>query len=115
MKSKFIYYLMFALVLSLVMVFIKKNDSAKGKWSQSDKNKFREYLGKEKGIVSMLGEDKANQFIECCLNKTEAENSSFSEVKSDLEGGKKIGSDCFIEISSIGSFKGNWTSQLNKK
>ena len=40
------------------MVFLKKNDSVKGKWSESDKNKFREYLGKEEGIVSKLGVNK---------------------------------------------------------
>ena len=72
------------------------NGSVKGKWSESDKQRFRSQLGKEEG-VNKLGEYKL-MWIECCLSKMEANYSCYIYAIKDLEGGKKFALQCNDEI-----------------
>jgi len=77
-------------------VKIISNGSVKGKWSESDKQRFRRQLVKEEGVIR-LGVSKTN-WIECCLNKIEANYSSYVEAIKDLDGGEKLALGCNDEM-----------------
>lgn len=72
------------------------NGSVKGKWSESDKQRFRTQLAKEEGVIK-LGENKFI-WIECCLSKMEAKYSCYINAIKDLEQGEKIALECNEEI-----------------
>ena len=74
---------------------IMANGSVKGKWSDSDKQKFTEAM--ESADLSKLGGDKA-KWIECYLKKAEATYSSFYAADRDAEGCTVIAKECNEEI-----------------
>ena len=95
----------------LVLVLSSCKKSEKGSWSEADKQAF--YKEMAKFDLSRFGNNKSN-WLECYLNKGEANYSSFSEMNSDTEGCKKLGHECSVETMSNGSVKGKW-SDLDKQ
>jgi hypothetical protein len=91
---------------------ILTNISIKGKWSESDKQTFRKEMEDIKGL-SNFGEKKS-KWIECYLNKCEANFSSYSEVYTKVHTNKneleKIALECNVDVFSNGSIKGKWTN-----
>ena len=83
------------------------NGSVKGKWSESDIQKFRKVIGDTKEILN-LGENKT-RWIECYLRKCETNYSSFFEANIDGEGCEKIALECNEEVLSNGSVTGKWS------
>lgn len=76
---------------------VLSNGSVKGKWSESDKQKFRADMdGLEE--LSSFGENKT-KWIECYLSKCEANYSSYHQADSDEEGCEKNALECYDEIN----------------
>lgn len=72
------------------------NGSVLGRWSDSDKDKFRKDMLIVEGL-SDLGEDK-EKWVECCLIKCEAKFNSYHDADTDAEGCKKIALECYEEL-----------------
>jgi hypothetical protein len=86
--------------------------SEKGKWVEADKQKY--YKEMESVDLSSLGENKT-KWIDCYLQKTEANYASFTEADKDEEGCKKLATECFYEIEANGSVKGKWSESDKQK
>jgi Mor family transcriptional regulator len=71
------------------------NGSVKGKWSDSDKQKFHAIM--EKGDLSNLGDNKT-KWIELLLNKTEAKYSCLYEADKDETGCQELATECNNEL-----------------
>lgn len=104
-------------ILRVVIIFtslilISCSGSVKGKWSETDKQKFNKAMSEVRDLSS-LGEHKT-KWIECYLSKCEANYSSYYEADKNVEGCKKFALECTDEISSNGSVKGKW-SEVDKK
>jgi len=94
------------------LIFSSCNTSVKGNWSDSDKQKFQIEMEAVEEL-SELGENKS-KWIECYLIKCEANFSSFYQADSDAKGCEKIALECYDEVLSNGSVKGNW-SEIDKQ
>lgn len=75
---------------------ILSNGSVKGKWSESDKQKFRQDMQNIEEL-SDLGENKT-KWIECYLSKCEANFSSYYEADNDESGCEKLALECNDEL-----------------
>jgi hypothetical protein len=71
---------------------VLSNGSIKGKWSQSDRQSFRNEMESIQEL-SAFGDNKS-KWIECYLNKCEANYSSFYEADRDAAGCKRIALMC---------------------
>lgn len=87
------------------------NSSKKGEWSEADKEKFHKAM--ETVDLTSLG-DKKEKWIECYLDKVQANYPSFLSANSDEEGCKSYALICNDEVLSNGSVKGNW-SEVDKQ
>ncbi|MFM7667222.1 MAG: hypothetical protein ACKO7D_03435 [Bacteroidota bacterium] len=87
--------------------------SVKGKWSEDDKQKFRNEMKNVKEL-SNFGKNK-EKWIECYLSRCEANYSSFSEADQDEKGVEKIAVECTNFILENGSIKGKWSEDDKKK
>ena len=105
MKSKNSIQLVVMIFISLLL--ISCSTSVKGNWSDSDKQKFQIEMEAVEEL-SDLGENKT-KWIECYLIKCEANFSSFYQADSDAKGCEKIALECYDEVLSNGSVKGNWS------
>jgi hypothetical protein len=94
------------------LILISCNESIKGDWSQSDRQSFRKDIGSIQEL-SALGDNKS-KWIECYLNKCEANFSSYFVADRDAAGCKRIALICNEEVLSNGSIKGKW-SQSDRK
>lgn len=104
---KRVYSILKVVIVFAVLVLTSCNGSVKGKWSDSDKQRFiKEMEAIEE--LSNLGENKT-KWIECYLNKCEANFSSYFMANTDEEGCEKIALECSEEILSNGSIKGEWS------
>lgn len=88
------------------------NESVRGKWSESDKQKYYEVM--ENVDLSPYGENKT-KWIECCLRKAEAKYTSFNESEKDRDGILKLCLECNKEFFSNGSIKGKWSESDKQK
>jgi hypothetical protein len=70
--------------------------SVKGKWSESDKQKFYDEIEREH--VSSKSYKIKKEIIECLLSKCEAKYSSFYEANADEKGCTKLGLECKKEF-----------------
>ncbi len=89
--------ILIVIIIFTSLILSSCNDSIKGKWSESDKQNFRKEM---EGIeeLSVFGVNKT-KWIECCLNKCEANYSSYSEANNaDEKGIENIGMECVEEI-----------------
>ena len=75
---------------------ILSNGSVVGKWSETDKQKFRDEMN---GIRELddLGELKI-QWVDCYMKKCEANYSSFFEANTDEAGCEKLALACSNEL-----------------
>ena len=89
------------------LILISCNESIKGDWSQSDRQSFRKDIGSIQEL-SALGDNKS-KWIECYLNKCEANYSSYFVADRDAAGCKRIALICNEEVLSNGSIKGKWS------
>jgi outer membrane murein-binding lipoprotein Lpp len=86
-------------------------ESKKGAWSTADKELAQAEIKKVESQLDYLGENK-QQFIDCYLEKVEANYSSFASANSDEPGCAKLSTACateLIELTTDGSEKGNWS------
>ncbi len=88
--------ILIAIIIFIPLILISCNDSIKGKWSESDKQKFRKEM-EEIEELSNFGLNKT-KFIECYLSKCEANYSSYSEANTDEKGCGKIALECKDEL-----------------
>lgn len=95
------------------LLLVSCGGSTKGNWSEEDKAKFRTELLSVPELAN-LGEHK-DAWIECCLNKCEANYSSFADCDKDKNGSEKMALQCNDEIFSNGSVKGNWSEKDKEK
>ena len=89
--------ILIVIIIFTSLIFSSCNGSIKGKWSESDKQKFRKDM---EGIeeLSSFGENKT-KWIECYLSKCEANYSSYSETdNTDEKGLEKIAEECLEEV-----------------
>ena len=103
------------LVVSIftTIILMSCNGSVKGKWSESDKQKFRKDIeGVEQ--LSTLCENKT-KWIECYLSKAEANYSSYFRADTDQKGCEKMALECNEEIFSNGSVMGQWSESDKQK
>ncbi len=83
-------------IISECQFEITSNGSIKGKWSESDKQNFRN------DMISI--EDKSNlseykrKLIECFLSKCEANYPSYTEANNDEKGINEISLECTREL-----------------
>ena len=80
------------LIIFSSLILISCNESVKGKWSQSDRQSFRNEMESIQEL-SAFGDNKS-KWIECYLNKCEANYSSFYEADRDAAGCKRIALMC---------------------
>ena len=99
--------MIFGAILFATTILSSCNGTVKGKWSESDKQKFRKDMDGIKEL-SNFGENKT-KWIECYLSKCEANFSSYSEADADEKGCEKIAEECREEVLSNGSLKGKWS------
>ncbi len=102
---------LFAMLLTTTMILSScGSGSVKGKWSESDKQTFH----KEMATVDLSKlADKKEQWVECYLEKVEANYSSFGDANKDEAGCKKLALECNAAVFDDGSVKGRW-AQSNK-
>lgn len=93
------------------LVLSSCNSSKKGEWSEADKSAFHKAIATVD--LTSLG-DKKEKWIECYLEKVEANYASFLSANGDEEGCKAFALICNDEVFSNGSVKGNW-SELDKQ
>lgn len=74
--------------------------SKKGAWSESDKEKFNAEIEKASSSLDAFGDQK-QEFIDCYLNKVEANFDNFAEANSDVEGCSKYAQECAGEIMGM--------------
>ena len=86
------------LIIFTSLILNSCNESVKGKWSQSDRLSFRKEMESIQEL-SALGDNKSN-WIECYLNKCEANYSSFYEADRDENGCTRISEECLEKIFS---------------
>jgi hypothetical protein len=94
MKKQSFKVLLIAAVISFSL--FSCNSSEKGKWSDSDKERFRKDMNDVKGLDSFG--DKKTKFIECYLTKCEANFSSYYQADQDEAGCEKIAMECATEL-----------------
>lgn len=85
--------------------------SKKGAWSDADKALAQAEIDKVESQLDYLGENK-QQFIDCYLEKVEANYSSFASANSDEPGCSKLSTACatdLIALTSGGSEKSDWS------
>ena len=99
--------ILMAVVLFTSLILVSCNGSVKGKWSESDKQKFYKEMEGVKEL-SNFGENK-KKWIECYLSKCEANYSSYYKADTDEKGAAKIALECNDEVLSNGSVKGKWS------
>ena len=80
------------LIIFSSLILISCNESVKGKWSQSDRQSFRNEMESIQEL-SAFGDNKS-KWIECYLNKCEANYSSFYDADRDAAGCKRIALMC---------------------
>ena len=95
------------IIILFSVIFIGCNESSKGNWSDTDKNRFRSVVETVEELNS-FGEYKSD-WIECYLNKCESNYSSFFSADSDEAGCTELAIECSEEIFSNGSVLGNWS------
>lgn len=81
------------------------NNSKKGAWSDADKMKFKVEMDKVSELDN-LSENK-QAYIDCYLQKLEANYSSLYEADRDADGCKQLAEEC---VAFFKSKKGAWTS-----
>lgn len=97
-------------VLSLILL-TACDISTKGSWSEEDKALAQAEVDKIDKELDYLGEHK-QAFIDCYLEKAEANYSSFKEADADAPGCEKLALECSEEIMAAAagsSEKGNWS------
>lgn len=86
------------LFIFTVIILTGCNSSEKGKWSEAEKEKFRQDMNAIEEL-SNFGENKT-KWIECYLSKCEATYPSYKEANKDAKGTEKLGFDCAREVLS---------------
>lgn len=76
-------------------------ESKKGKWSDSDKEKFDKEMEKIGSSLDAMGDQK-EAFIKCYYEKLEANYADFDEANSDGPGAKKYAQECAMEVMGMG-------------
>ncbi len=71
--------------------------STKGAWSDADKASMTAEIEKVDGDLDALG-DKKQDFIDCYTEKVEASYDNFTEANADVEGCKKLATDCATSV-----------------
>ncbi|MSP70215.1 MAG: hypothetical protein EXR20_08075 [Bacteroidetes bacterium] len=94
MKRKNSIFIVVIIFFSLIL--ISCGGSVKGKWSQSDKEKFYKTMEGVKEL-SNFGANKT-KWIDCYFSKCEANYSSFENANTDVNGVTKIGFECAEEL-----------------
>lgn len=95
------------LTIFITLVIAACSGSVKGKWSEEDRRSF--YADME--AVEELDNfgDRRKDFIECYLNKAEANYSSYFLADLDEEGCEKLALECGQQVMDNESVIGNWT------
>jgi hypothetical protein len=87
--------------------------SYKGHWSKTDKEKFRKEMNSVEEL-NKVQSDKS-QIIECYLEKCQANYNSYATADKDEMGCKRLAKDCFREVLSAGSIRGNWSDKDKRR
>lgn len=73
--------------------------SKKGDWTDSDIERALAEINSERDqLVALIGEEKTDAFIDCAMEKIEANYENFEDADSDLSGMEKIGEDCMMGL-----------------
>lgn len=89
------------IVLASLSLFVLAScgGSTKGNWSDDDKERAREELNSERDQMEVLiGKEKTDAFIDCAMEKIEANYENFEAADSDIPGMEKIGEECMTEL-----------------
>ena len=96
-------------IMAFASVFLMNcNGSVKGKWSDSDKQRFDKVIAQNASKLAALGADK-DKWVACYLRKCEAEFSSFASADKDKAGCERLAKECATEVFANGSVKGKWS------
>ena len=95
------------LIIFTSLILNSCNESVKGKWSEYERLRLRKEMENIQQ-VSALGDNKS-KWIECFLNKCEANYSSYFVADRDAAGCKRIALICNEEVLLNGSIKGKWS------
>lgn len=71
--------------------------SEKGNWNEEDKKKADDAIAEIDGELDAFG-DKKQEFIDCYLEKVEANYDNFASADSDLSGCEKLAEECVNEV-----------------
>lgn len=74
--------------------------SAKGNWTDSDKEKFDAEMDKVSESLEPFGEHK-QAFLDCYYEKLEEGYANFNEANTDVEGCKTLAQDCAKEVMGM--------------
>jgi hypothetical protein len=110
--KKAIPVLMTVIIFASLILSSCGGGSVKGKWSESDKQKF--YKEMDGVDLSALGENKT-KWIDCYFSKVEANYASFDEANVDKPGCEKLATECNDEIFANGSVLGKWSDSDKQK
>ena len=73
--------------------------SIKGMWSEEDLDKARAELeSSRETLEALVGAETTDEFIECVLERVQAEYANFLEADSDFEGMEAIGEECMTSL-----------------
>ena len=88
-------------------------ESTKGNWNDTDKRLADAAVTSIDSQLDALGENK-QAYIDCYLEKVEANYNSFSVANSDAAGCEKLALECVDELTDLmggDSEVGNWTDK----
>lgn len=93
MKKTFI-----AVAALALFVLASCGGSSKGNWSEDDKAKAQEAVEEVKADLEVMLGEKAEDYINCYLEKVENEYDNFEAADSDREGCEKLAKECMEDL-----------------
>lgn len=73
--------------------------SEKGNWTDADIERAMAEINSERDqMVALIGEEKTDAFIDCAMEKVEANYESFAAADADYSGMEKIGEECMMDL-----------------
>lgn len=74
--------------------------SEKGNWNEEDKKKADDAIAEIDSELDAFGDAK-QEFIDCYLDKVEANYASFAEADADLSGCEKLATECAEDVMGL--------------
>ena len=72
--------------------------SSKGNWTQENKDKADTEVATMRSQVETMMGDKTDAYLDCYLEKVEANYANFDEANGDMDGCTKLATECMEDM-----------------